>query len=220
VLPINRDGRGGLAEWSNAPHSKRGWEKSLRGSNPLPSAEFPDHSRDPDSGRDESHLLRIKNMTNISNENLISIMLVVAAILIGWLIALQIQVLGLRKKIKIFLKGKKVKDVEEVILEQVRRMDGIEGEIKDINEWNKKLQGICDISITKVGVIRFNPFKDTGGDQSFAIALLDSNNNGIVLSSLYAREGTRVYTKPIEKGTSSYNLSEEEEGAIKKAISG
>jgi hypothetical protein len=139
----------------------------------------------------------IKFMTNLSNENLISIVLIVAAILIGWLVALQIQVLGLRKKIKIFLKGKKIKDVEEVILEQVKRMENLEGDIKDIN-----------------------PFKDTGGDQSFAIALLDSNNNGIVLSSLYTREGTRVYTKPIEKGASSYNLSKEEEEAIKKAISG
>jgi hypothetical protein len=157
-------------------------------------------------------------MTNISNENLTSIILVVAAILIGWLIAAQIQILSLRRKIKIFLKGKKVKDLEEVLSEQVKRMEGIEGDIKDINKWNEKLQGICDISITKVGVVRFNPFKDTGGDQSFAIALLDSSNNGIVLSSLYAREGTRVYTKPIEKGTSSYNLSEEEDEAIKKAI--
>ncbi|MDP2934351.1 MAG: DUF4446 family protein, partial [bacterium] len=123
------------------------------------------------------------------------------------------------KKMKIFLKGKKVKDLEEVISEQLEKIKNTEEDIKDINEWNKKLQGICDISITRVGVIRFNPFKDTGGDQSFAIALLDSNNNGIVLSSLYTREGTRIYAKPIEKGASSYNLSKEEEGAIKKAIS-
>lgn len=161
----------------------------------------------------------IKFMTNLSSENLISIFLVVAAILIGWLIAAQIQILSLRKKIKIFLRGKKVKDLEEVLSEQVKRMEGIEGNIKDINKWNEKLQGICDISITKVGVIRFNPFKDTGGDQSFAIALMDSNDNGIVFSSLYTREGTRVYAKPIERGASSYNLSKEEEEAIKKAIS-
>jgi hypothetical protein len=158
-------------------------------------------------------------MTNFSSENLISIFMIVAAILIGWLIAVQIQFLILRKKIKIFLKGKKVKDIEEVLSEQVKRMEGTEKDIKDINKWNEKLQAICDISITKIGVIRFNPFKDTGGDQSFAIALLDSNNNGIVFSSLYAREGTRVYAKPIEKGASGYNLSKEEEEAIKKAIS-
>lgn len=160
----------------------------------------------------------IKNMNNFSNENLISIALIFVAVLIGWLIALQIQVLGLRKKIKIFLKGKKVKDLEEVLSEQIKRMENIEDDIKDINKWNEKLQGICDISITKVGVIRFNPFKDTGGDQSFAIALLDSKNNGIVFSSLYGREGTRIYAKPISNADSTYNLSEEEKEAIKKAV--
>ena len=98
-------------------------------------------------------------------------------------------------------------------------MRDIEGEIKKILKWNEDLQKICDISITKVGVVRFNPFKDTGGDQSFVIALLNSNNNGIVLSSLYTREGNRVYTKPIEKGTSTYHLSKEEEKAIAEAIS-
>jgi len=159
-------------------------------------------------------------MINLSNENLISIVLIIAAISIGWLIALQIHVLSLRKKMKIFLKGKKVKDFEEVVFEHLKRIEGIEKEMNDIRQWNRKLQDVCDISITKVGVVRFNPFKDTGGDQSFVIALLDSNNNGIVLSSLYTREGTRVYAKPIEKGMSSYNLSKEEEEAIKKAIGG
>ena len=157
-------------------------------------------------------------MTNLSNENLISIVMIVAAVLIGWLIALQIQFLILRKKIKLFLKGKKVKDLEEVLSEQIKRMENIEDDIKDINKWNEKLQGVCDISITRVGVVRFNPFKDTGGDQSFAIALLDSNDNGIVFSSLYGREGTRVYSKPITKGDSTYNLSDEEREAIKKAV--
>ena len=157
-------------------------------------------------------------MTNLSNENLISIVMIVAAVLIGWLIALQIQFLILRKKIKLFLKGKKVKDLEEVLSEQIKRMENIEDDIKDINKWNEKLQGVCDISITRVGVVRFNPFKDTGGDQSFAIALLDSENNGIVFSSLYSREGTRVYAKPITGADSTYNLSDEEKEAIKKAI--
>lgn len=157
-------------------------------------------------------------MFTLSTENLIIIVLL--AILIAWTIVLQIWLAKVRKKLKLFLKGKKVKDLEEVISEQANRMKGIEGEIKNLSEWNNKLQKICDISITKVGVVRFNPFKDTGGDQSFVIALLDSENNGLVLSSLYTREGTRIYTKPIEKGTSSYRLSKEEEEAIKKAIGG
>ena len=165
--------------------------------------------------RFEPCTLRFKNMINLSTENLIIIILL--AILLAWTIVLQIWLAKVQKKMKLFLKGKKVKDLEEVISEQLKRMQKTEKNVDKLFQWNEDLQKIVDISINKVGVIRFNPFKDTGGDQSFVIALLDSNNNGLVLSSLYTREGTRVYTKPIEKGTSSYNLSSEEQEAIKKA---
>jgi len=67
----------------------------------------------------------------------------------------------------------------------------------------------------KVAVVRFNPFKELGGNQSFAIALLDGNKSGIVISSLHTREGTRVYSKPILEGKSEkYALTEEEKNAI------
>jgi len=72
--------------------------------------------------------------------------------------------------------------------------------------------------VQKVGVVRFNPFKDIGGDQSFSIALLDEEDNGLVITSLYGREGNRVYAKPIEGGQSKYQLSDEEKEAISRAI--
>ena len=68
-----------------------------------------------------------------------------------------------------------------------------------------------------VGLVRFNPFEDTGGNQSFALALLDADGNGWVLSSLHARTGTRVYAKAIHGGRSDGALSEEETAAIKQA---
>ena len=67
-------------------------------------------------------------------------------------------------------------------------------------------------------MIRYNPFADTGGDQSFAIALLDSLGNGVVLSSLHSRTDTRVFAKPVQSGRSRYQLSDEEQDAIKKAL--
>lgn len=72
-------------------------------------------------------------------------------------------------------------------------------------------------SIQKIGLVRFNPFKEIGGDQSFSVALLDGNDSGIVITSLYTREGNRVYGKPIEKGLSKYLLSEEENQALEIA---
>ncbi|MGH2476204.1 MAG: DUF4446 family protein, partial [Candidatus Limnocylindrales bacterium] len=69
----------------------------------------------------------------------------------------------------------------------------------------------------RVGLVRFNPFEDTGGNQSFALALLDSDGNGWVLSSLHARSGTRVYAKVITGGRAEGALSEEESAAVKQA---
>ena len=138
--------------------------------------------------------------------------------LLAWNIFLQLRLERTRQRIKIFFRGRKTKDLEEVIAEQVKRMKSMEGDIKELFIWNEKLQKIADISIQRVGIVRFNPFKDVGGDQSFSIALLDKNNDGIVISSLYSREGTRVYAKPIKNGTSEYHLSEEEKKAITKAI--
>ncbi|MBI1971560.1 MAG: DUF4446 family protein [Candidatus Wildermuthbacteria bacterium] len=73
-------------------------------------------------------------------------------------------------------------------------------------------------AITKVGIVRFNPFHETGSDQSFAIALLDEDRNGVVVTSHYLKEYNRVYAKPIEHGKSEYQLSEEEQEAIEQAI--
>jgi len=69
----------------------------------------------------------------------------------------------------------------------------------------------------RIGIVRFNPFEDTGGNQSFALALLDAAGNGWVLSSLHARSGTRVYAKAIHEGRSDGALSDEEAAAIKQA---
>ena len=72
-------------------------------------------------------------------------------------------------------------------------------------------------SIQKKGIIRFNPFSEVGGDQSFSLALLDGNDDGLVITSFYTREGNRVYGKPIKNGKSQYALSQEEIKAIEIA---
>ncbi len=74
-------------------------------------------------------------------------------------------------------------------------------------------------SVQKVGIVRFNPFSEVGSDQSFSAAILDGNNDGFVITSLYSREENRVYGKPIKGGISEYSLSNEEKEAIRKAIS-
>jgi hypothetical protein len=75
-------------------------------------------------------------------------------------------------------------------------------------------------SLQHVGLVRFNPFEDTGSDQSFAIALLDDRRDGIVISSLHGRGQTRVFAKPVEGGESKHTLSDEEAQAIQIAVEG
>jgi hypothetical protein len=74
-------------------------------------------------------------------------------------------------------------------------------------------------NINKVGITRFNPFGDSGGNQSFSLAMLDGNNCGAIITSLFSRDGNRVYGKPVENGASTYALSEEEKKAIELAQS-
>lgn len=75
-------------------------------------------------------------------------------------------------------------------------------------------------SLQHIGLVRFNPFEDTGSDQSFAIALLDDDRDGVVLSSLHGRANTRLFAKPVSGGTSQHALSDEESQAIRIALGG
>lgn len=68
-----------------------------------------------------------------------------------------------------------------------------------------------------VGLVRYSAFEDTGGDQSFSLAIVDGEGNGVVVSALYGRDATRVYAKPVEGWTSSRALADEEEWALQKA---
>ena len=90
---------------------------------------------------------------------------------------------------------------------------------KDLREVSKELKILKEdkkFSIQKVGLVRFNPFKEIGGNQSFSVALLDDNYDGIVITSFYGREGNRVFAKPIKNGKSKYLLSSEEKRAVEK----
>ena len=79
---------------------------------------------------------------------------------------------------------------------------------------------IADLGYHKTGFVRYNPFGDVGGDQSFSLCLLNGKNDGFIISSIHSRGGTRVYSKTVSNGESQYNLSEEEKKAIQVAKGG
>lgn len=91
-------------------------------------------------------------------------------------------------------------------------------QIHNLTEQSKQLKILGEHAHTRVGFVRFNPFSDTGGDQSFCLAVLDAEGSGWVLSSIHARTGNRVYAKQLVLGKSSHTLSEEEATAVTKAL--
>jgi len=112
---------------------------------------------------------------------------------------------------------KKRKKEPENFKELIAQFDGLEKNFEKLSEELTNLKKESKFNFQKVGIVRFNPFYEVGSDQSFSIALLDGNDNGIVITSLYSREGNRVYGKPIKNGQSEYLLSGEEKKAIEKA---
>ncbi len=141
------------------------------------------------------------------------------------IISFIIAIISLYISFKIYKKYEKTmsklgegKDFSEMLskyIEQVNKLNERDDQIIEVcNNINKELTK-C---IKKVGLIRYDAFGNTKNNLSFALALLDRENNGIIINSIYGQDNSNVYSKPIVKGTSKYNLSYEEKEAIKKAM--
>lgn len=111
-------------------------------------------------------------------------------------------------------------NLTETIEHYFTSVKNIENQLDVIQKNYQRLSSIAAASIQKTAIIRFNPFKTTGGDQSFVLALLDNHDNGLLLTSIHSREGTRVYIKPVQYGSSDHTLSREEQSALATAQTG
>lgn len=115
-------------------------------------------------------------------------------------------------------RGSKKQSIVDILENVLSREQALHKELEVIGREVERLSHDSHFYIQKVGLVRFNPFNDTGGDQSFILALVDKENSGVVVSGLHTRNGTRWYAKKIENGKGvEYQLSEDEERAIKSA---
>lgn len=111
-------------------------------------------------------------------------------------------------------KGVEVTDLKK-ILEKVLDRENINK--KDIGDAFKRIGYLEEdgkLHVQKIGLTRFNPFKELGGDHSFSLAILDATDSGIIITSLHTRDRTRVYMKDIKRGKSNFELSAEEKKAL------
>ena len=146
-------------------------------------------------------------------------LVIVAVILLLWVIALQIRLSLLNRRYRAAMRGVDGMDFEKSLAQFHASVQQHTHQLTNLETRSAGIEKTMSSLAGKVAMVRFNPFDDTGGDQSFTIAWLDGQENGVVLSSLHNRTGTRVYAKPIVKGTSPHNLTEEEVKAIKTANS-
>lgn len=111
-------------------------------------------------------------------------------------------------------------NVDEMLRAYIIAVQQVEKKNEEIALYCKSLENNMAQSIQKMGIVRYNAFSNTGSDLSFSLALLDKNNNGVVLNGVYGRDNSNIYAKPVKEGISTYILSEEEKEAIRRAIEG
>ncbi len=140
------------------------------------------------------------------------------AVIFVWLIALSIFFWRILKHYNKLTKGVSEKSLKVVLDDLLKEASLSRKDIDYLKEYSLKLERDGLLHIQKVGLVRFNPFKDTGGDQSFILSLVDGKDTGVVISGLYSRSGTRWYAKKIIEGKGvDHDLSDEERKALKEA---
>lgn len=144
---------------------------------------------------------------------------IITIILVLLVITMMAKLSSLNKKYKKFLeKLGNGNNIEEDLETYMYRVEKVEKQNAEIANYVKTLDEDLTRCIQKIGIVRYNAFKDTGSDLSFTLALLDEHNNGVVLNGIYSREMSNIYAKPVKNGESSYTMSEEEKMAVQKAI--
>lgn len=124
----------------------------------------------------------------------------------------------LEKRYRKLMRGVNNKNLEEMVLSYLDKIDEVKEQNEVMKQKNDQINLELKSCVQKTSMIRYKAFDDVGSDLSFSIALLDGNNNGAVLTSIYGRNESTTYAKPIDKGISRYDLSEEENKVLEQAM--
>lgn len=123
----------------------------------------------------------------------------------------------LNSKYMKFMNGLSGANIEEILYDCIEKTNSIVEKNKELDYQLNTIKRNMYYCVQKVGIVRYNAFDNVGSDLSFSIALLDYNDDGVVISSLYSRDSSSSYAKPVERGKSKHALSAEEIKAIDNA---
>lgn len=156
-------------------------------------------------------------MTQLSSSPLLFFTLLLALVSLIVSVAALVSLLKLNRLKTLLLQGSQGTDLEEVLHYLHKQQQNFAQDQSAMAEHINKLYEQTALAVQKIGLVRFNPFEDGGGNFSFTVALLDGHDNGVVITSMYGRQQNRIYTKKISAGTSENPLTDEEQLAIKQA---
>ena len=125
----------------------------------------------------------------------------------------------MKKRYRKMMSGVDGDNLERLLMGHIDEVRHVVEENKRLDAENRRIDELLQMAVTRVGMVRFRAFEDMGSDLSYAVAMLDSHNNGVVMSSIFGREDSRGYAKPIEDGKSTYPMTKEEEQALQEAMS-
>ena len=158
-------------------------------------------------------------MSFLQSDLFLIIILILNIFLLIMSVISNIRIKNIHNKDKIFMEklgnGSNIKEDLDVYM---RRVGNTEEEIRKLSLYYKELDEKSKKCLQKVGIVRYNAYKDTGSDLSFAVCILDEENNGVVFNGIYSRDMSNIYAKPIEKGLSKYKITPEEQEAINRAM--
>lgn len=148
------------------------------------------------------------------------VMIVLAVFAVGllaWVAVLQVRLARTERRYRRLMTGVEGTDLREALNQHVGKVHEALEALSAVQVDVRRIDRTLQHALQWTGMVRFNPFRYTGGDQSFALAVVDGHGDGVVLTSLHSRENTRVYAKPLHNWESPYSLTEEEEQAIARA---
>ena len=128
------------------------------------------------------------------------------------------QIFALKKSYGVFFDKQEPKSIEQLLKKYDLEVKETAHKLDELATFSANLHKLSSRGLTRVGMVRFNPFNDKGGDQSFCLAALNRHLDGFVLSAIHSRTGARLYAKEINEGKSKHHLSDEEVRAIQKAM--
>lgn len=147
----------------------------------------------------------------------LNVLIVFTGLFVVWLGILSFLYVKQQHFFQSFTKETSDKDLKDALSYVRQHLKQIDTHLKDLDQTTAALEKNATSHFQKSGFVRFNPYADTGGNQSFCLCLLDEKDNGLLITSYHSREQTRIYCKQVKAGETEHELSKEEKQALKQA---